>query len=78
MNEVEPWQAKKIHDSVAPSLRYLHKLQTRMEKVGFLPTDPLFQLVKKAHDAMQGLSVETHYMACKTGVGREPRRGRQG
>lgn len=70
IRQVEKWQAAKIHDALGPSLRYLHKLQLRMEQVGFLPTDPLFQLVKNARDAMQSLSVETHYLSCKSGVGR--------
>ena len=42
-----------------------------MEKVGVLPDDPLFQLVKTAQHDMQALSVELHYRACAGGVGRE-------
>jgi hypothetical protein len=41
-----------------------------MERAGFLLDDPLFQLVSKAYDAVQALSVHVHYLSCKSGVGR--------
>jgi hypothetical protein len=44
-----------------------------MEKAGFKPDDPVYQLVFKAYDAMHRLSVELHYRSCKSGVGRPNR-----
>jgi hypothetical protein len=57
---------------ISPGLRYLVRLRSRMERAGFLPDDPLFQLVSKAYDAVQHLSVHLHYLSCKSGVGRAP------
>jgi hypothetical protein len=48
-------------------------LYFRMEKVGFLQDDPLFDLVRNAYHAALKLSHELHYMSCKNGVVREPR-----
>ena len=66
-------KAKKIAESLQPSLGYLFRLHQRMEKRGFLPSDPYYQLVCRAYDAMHVLCVQTHYLSCN-GVGR-PRRG---
>jgi hypothetical protein len=63
-------QAEIVRDQLAPSLRYLSKLQDRLAKVGFPPDDELYQLAKKAHDAVHSLRVEMHYRSCKSGVGR--------
>jgi hypothetical protein len=41
-----------------------------MEKVGFLPDEPVFMLVSKAQDVVQHLTVTLHYHSCKSGVGR--------
>jgi hypothetical protein len=41
-----------------------------MELLGFPPGDPLFVLVSRAYDSLQRLSVELHYMSCRSGVGR--------
>jgi hypothetical protein len=41
-----------------------------MEKVGFLPDDPIYLLVSKAQDAVQHLRVTLHYHSCKSGVGK--------
>jgi hypothetical protein len=49
-----------------------------MEKAGFKPKVPVYQMVCTASDAMHRLSVELHYRSCKSGLGRpnknEPRR----
>ena len=37
-----------------------------MDKAGFVPGDPLYERVKKAHDAMHDLSVHVHYLVCET------------
>ena len=72
--DVERWQAAQIRESLQPSLRYLGRLQKRMEEVGFLPSDRLLTLVREAYNSMHHLSVELHYLSCKGGVGREPRK----
>jgi hypothetical protein len=41
-----------------------------MEKVGFLPSDPLFQSVSQAYDAVYRLSVEMRYLPFAGRVGR--------
>jgi len=62
--------ARRIHGALAPSLKYLHCLRERMEKVGFPLSDPLYQLVLKAQTAAQSLTMELHYRSCASGVGR--------
>jgi hypothetical protein len=43
-------------------------LPTAIE-VGFLPDDPLFAAVVKAHDATGELYMAMHYASCSGGVG---------
>jgi hypothetical protein len=57
------WQAKKILDVLSPTRGYLHRLKCRMEKVGFLPGDPLFRCVEP-DNAMIELCMALHYMTC--------------
>ena len=68
-NSIKRWQAKKIHATLHPSLNYLLRLRQRMEKKGFPPSDPYYQHVCRAYDAMQTLVNQTHYLSC-SGVGR--------
>jgi hypothetical protein len=63
------WQARKILDVVRPARGYLHRLRSRMEKVGFLPGDPLFQCVAQADNAMLRLCMALHYMTTDGGMG---------
>jgi hypothetical protein len=63
-------QAAAVAKSVGLMLGYLVRLRERMGKVGFLPGDPLYQLVRKAEDALHRLSVELHYRSCGSGTGR--------
>ena len=51
-------------------LGYLVRLRQRMEKVGFLPGDPLYRLVREAEDKVHHLSVELHYRSCGGRVGK--------
>ena len=69
-DDVERWQAEKLHVALTPSLRYLGRLRARMETVGFLPNDKLYQLVTRAYDDLHHLCVELHYMSCSGGVGK--------
>ena len=64
------WQAEQVNKALYPLANYLVRLRSRMEKVGFLPDDPVFLLVAKAQDAVQHLMVELHYRSCRSGVGR--------
>jgi hypothetical protein len=68
--KLQHWQAGRVHESLGPSVRYLHRLKARMLKVGFTPDDLLYQLVTQAYDTMQVLSMQLHYLSCKSGVGR--------
>ena len=62
-------QATDINKALFPKLNYIFRLRARMQKVGFPPDDPLFDLVCKAYDALHRLHIETHYLSCN-GVGR--------
>jgi len=64
-------QAQAISKSLFRLANYLYRLKSRMEKVGFLPSDPLFVKVKAAYDAVFDL----HYRGCSGGVGRSPTKG---
>ena len=64
---IERWQAARLRDAVRPTLGYLYRLRERMTRVGFLPSDPLFQRVDRAYNAMHALFVELHYLSCEGG-----------
>ena len=63
-------QAAAVAKEVGPMLGYKVRLRRRMEKVGFLPGDPLYRLMREAEDKLHALSVELHYRSCAGGVGR--------
>lgn len=65
-------QAKIIETALGPMVRYLHKLQARMEKTGFVPSDAYFNAVARAYDGVQALWVSTHYIACGVTLGQTP------
>jgi hypothetical protein len=67
-------QAKQLQERIRPMLAYLYKLRARMEKRGFPRDDNLRQLVERAYESVFCLSNELHYLSCKTGVGRPPRK----
>ena len=66
-------QAKELSEAIRPKLFYLTQVQQRMEEKHFPPSDKLYQAVVKAQAAMQHLYMETHYLACKSGVGQPDR-----
>jgi hypothetical protein len=76
-NQLTTEQARRIRESLAPSLGYLSRLCRRMEQTGFEPGDKLYRLAISGQDALQALCVELHYRSCTGGVGR-PSRGRRG
>jgi len=69
---IKRWQAKKLHLVLQPMVGFLYRLRERMQKVGFLPSDPLFKLVCKAYESLHALFIELHYLSCD-GVGKTPR-----
>jgi hypothetical protein len=67
---LQPWQARRVHRALQPHLKYLYRLRARMEKVGFPPSDPLFQTVNRAYDSAHALYIQLHYLSCKSGTGK--------
>ena len=57
-------QAEQLQQAISEHAQYFGRLRTRMEKIGFVPGDPLYERVKMAHDAMHDLSVHVHYLVC--------------
>jgi hypothetical protein len=68
--KLQPWQARKVHRALQPSVGYLYRLKARMQKVGFLDNDLLYQLVSQAYDTVHTLYIQLHYLSCESGVGR--------
>ena len=66
-------QAETVCKALYPLVNYLARLYFRMERVGFLPSDKLFILVRDAYHAVLALRGDLHYRSCKSGVGRDPR-----
>jgi hypothetical protein len=62
--------ARKMHDKLAPAMRYIARLYERMEKVGCPPDDSFRSALTRAYDGMSHLTVELHYMSIKHGAGR--------
>jgi hypothetical protein len=60
--KLERWQAAKLFTALQPHVGYLYRLRERMQQVGFVPSDPLFQRVCEAYDALQALYIELHYL----------------
>jgi hypothetical protein len=65
-------QAAAVSAKIGPMLGYLVRLRQRIDKVGFLPGDPLYVLVRDAENKLHHLSVELHYRSCESGVGKVP------
>jgi hypothetical protein len=72
MKELTPEQAEAVGRRLSRTVGYLVRLRERMDQVGFVSTDRLYQIVCKAEDAMLHLSVALHYASCKGGVARPP------
>jgi hypothetical protein len=60
---IEPWQAKRIHDALTPTVRYLYRLRERMEKTG-RHQGKLYRLVCEADTALFTLYMDCHYLGC--------------
>jgi hypothetical protein len=71
MDRLTTDQARKIHDTLAPTVGYLWRLVDRMCATDLRLRDPeLYRLVAAALDAMHALTVELHYQSVGHGVGR--------
>jgi hypothetical protein len=77
-HELTREQAAAVHARLERTIGYLCRLRERMTKVGFEITDPLYQQVRKAEDAMMGLGVMLHYRSCERGTGQPPDRTNRG
>ena len=69
-DDLQPEQCQKLGAIVGRQLRFLNRLCARMDRLGFTPSDPLWQAAQQARDAVQGLNVAAHYAGCRHGVGR--------
>src|SRR5262245_54916059 len=63
MAKLTPDQARKVRDQLQPMLRYLNRLLERMNRVGFLPDDPLMKLATEAWDKVHALWVDLRYQS---------------
>jgi len=68
--KLQHWQARKVHQALGPSVRYLYRLKARMLKVGFIQDDLFSSSSGQSYDTIQALSMQLHYLSCKSGVGR--------
>jgi hypothetical protein len=58
-----------IQFPVLRQLRYLGKLRDRMNRLGFMPDDELWQAATRAFNAVHELRMRIHYLSCPGGVG---------
>ena len=72
-DDLTPAQAEALKARVAVLLRFLNRLQERMNRLTFPVDDPLWLGVVHARNAAQDLFVACHYAGCKSGVGRPPK-----
>ena len=70
-------QADQMHKSMFPLVNYLSRTVKRMERTGFPPNDPLFTSARRAYDEVRSLTVELHYLSCKSGVSRPAKENRE-
>jgi hypothetical protein len=73
MDRLTTDQARKVHDSLAPTVGYLWRLVERNCETDLRLRDPeLYRLLVTAQNAMHSLTVELHYQSVGHGVGRPP------
>ena len=63
-------QLRRLSETVGRHLRFLNRLQRRMDELRFAPDDALYRSAADARDAVAGLFITAHYCACESGVGR--------
>ena len=69
-DDLTPEQAEALKALVARQLRFLNRLQERMNHLRFPTDDPLWLGVVHARNAAQDLFVACHYAGCESGVGK--------
>ena len=67
-NDLTTDQAEKMHKAIFPLVNYLGRMVKRMERAGFPPNDSLFNSARRAYDDVRSLTVELHYLSCKSGL----------
>jgi hypothetical protein len=77
-DELTTEQADRIHKSLFRLANYLSRVVKRMERTGFPPDDPLFKSARRAYDAVCSFCMDLHYLSCKSGVGKPPRKRKHG
>jgi hypothetical protein len=73
-SDLTPAQAAALSKMIGQQLRYLGKLRSRMEQLGFPGADPLYFHLCRAFDMTRALWVELHYLSSGSGVGRSPKK----
>jgi hypothetical protein len=73
-DDIQPEHARIIAERLRSLLNYLGRLKQRMERRGFSQDDPLYRTVFGAWQAVYSLTVELHYLSCKSGVGKTPKK----
>jgi hypothetical protein len=61
-------QIEPIKAVVGRQPRYLMLLTTRMDRVGWSPTDPVYRAAFEAHHAVHALNVQLHYASLPPGA----------
>ena len=61
-SDLKAAQAQELHDRIAPTLDYLNKLLTRMQRRGFSQDDALWQKTLEGRRAMLKLVTELRYV----------------
>ena len=72
-SDLKPQQIEALKAQAARHLRWLNHLIERMDRVGFNPTDALYQSALQARAGAHALHVATHYATVKHGVARPDR-----
>jgi hypothetical protein len=63
-DDIKHWQAERICKALFPTKNYLVRLRRRMEQRRFPHDDPLYLLVCAAHEALNRLRLDVHYLSC--------------
>jgi hypothetical protein len=62
-------QAARLRVLIAVPRRWINRVVSRMNKLGFMPNDPLLVAAERVQTALQGFGSQVHYASCSHGVG---------
>ena len=65
-------QAELLRNRIGTMLGYVGRLQRRMQLLGWPSSDPLYQNVRAAEDALHDLHVRLIYLAAPPGTAGQP------